>query len=154
MKPYILVNQDVKSCAACWTGVVGGGAQQRWCYLKKKKRWGKFAQQTMKKCKWIEISVGWDEDDEDEKKSGGIGLSLIAPKAVKRDPFNVSHMCREAERRVVMEGDGAWAHLFIHDLAFWKPYRANTELALTFCFICLYWFRKDMSQGGRGICVG
>lgn len=34
-------------------------------------------------------------------------LSLIAAKAVKRDPFNVSHMCREAERRVVMEGDGA-----------------------------------------------
>lgn len=40
------------------------------------------------------------------KKGEGIGLSLIAAKVVKRDPFNVSHMCREAERRVVMKGDG------------------------------------------------
>lgn len=68
------------------------------------------------------------------KKGEGIGLSLIAAKAVKRDPFNVSHMCREAERRVRMAGGvgwGAWAHLFINDLADSKPYRAKTKLALS-----------------------
>lgn len=31
-------------------------------------------------------------------------MSLIAAEAVERDPFNVSHMCREAERRVRMAG--------------------------------------------------
>lgn len=67
-------------------------------------------------------------------------MSLIAAKAVKRDPFNVSHMCREAERRVVMEGDGAWAHLFINDLDFSESYRAITSgaiLLFVFCFFLL-----------------
>lgn len=40
MKPYILVNQDVKSWAACWTGVMGvwvGGGYSRDGIIKKKK---------------------------------------------------------------------------------------------------------------------
>lgn len=46
----------------------------------------------MKKCKWIEISVGCGED---KKKRRG-NWFVFAAKPVKRDPFNVSHMCREA----------------------------------------------------------
>lgn len=132
MKPYILVNQDVRSCAACWTGVRGGRAQRRWHYLKKKV-W-EICTTDHEEMQMVRNKCGVRRG---LKKGGGVGLSLIAAKAVKRNLFNVSHMCRAAERRVVMEGDGAWAHLFINNLAYSEPYRAITKLPLTFYLFVL-----------------